>query len=994
MKKSFIFLLLVLTSYSSWSKTSLLELLKNNKNLYALNSNCKTFIQSATAKTFDLPELKKLAKKASDLPYMDSTYYHYTNASALTKLLRTDISDRQAAQKQILKDGGYTSILEYQMTYSDALTNIAGVGFYLASNPFSSSSYGAYQLAMKLSPKASVLVLEEVSAEYNAAISTFTKNNPLYATCNALLGLSILLSENDIDIFLYDKGREWVSIFNEDIITESKVTYINSTSHLTIGQSIVKQGELENMFEYIKDLNPKGSYAYWTLDTLFGMIGEAGAKDKSILNLASKISTWTPGLKSGFATAIAKQSGQGLQNLMSSFQSKKYLAESDFLSIPLEGASDDFLTFVANKIEKDESIIKSWGKSYNAKMLPLLKKNLIDVGLYIDHLPKEELKGFIGSFDSLGLKPQQQVGVLDKILKEESAFFKSLDANSQYGVFNTYLKHATQDQIPGFIATLENLKYDSKNSFDYISRRPSAFGKNSSMYLMSYIKIKKDPALLTPQVMSVITYEVGQNETNFYIELLKNKATFGAKVTEFSNFIFAKVTNIDLFLRPEFQKVLPREEQMILLGKLLAQPTGADLVKKFQGIYSFSAADFAETLTKNAKTLTDAPAKVVVSYIQSDKAYLPTFLDTTKPDGVKVVLSNANLKETIKQLIHTEGIQFYRSQVAAPASYPVIDALLSSPKRDDYIQQMTADEQYSMSFYIKKHLPRSYTGLVAQIKYDQRLAQTQFKSLLSGATPTKEELEVFLNNKSFIEGISILDLKRLAAISVEMRSELVIDDLLRSDLMTFERSATLLFALGNSNKKNLSFIYENYLNNLSDDEKKNLQSSFIEQFSTMSETARSLAWKDVFNTSKDLGKVQVLVKLQSDLKPKQKGDLAEYYLETKARYAEGMKVFKSENLIFTVEVLRLDEQPLTGRILQYIEASYPAQEAYAKELITLRKDLENTESVLAPHFEKFICKKVNGHHAFAEVISGIDQTEEKKRFKEYRKSMCNWNGWF
>ena len=114
------------TALNSWADANLLDLLKSGKQQYATSSSCQKFIQSATHQTLKSPELQKYIRSLGEGPLAKKNFYHYTNSTKLAPLL---------------KPGGYKSILEYQMTYADALSNISGLGFYLAANPFSSAKY-------------------------------------------------------------------------------------------------------------------------------------------------------------------------------------------------------------------------------------------------------------------------------------------------------------------------------------------------------------------------------------------------------------------------------------------------------------------------------------------------------------------------------------------------------------------------------------------------------------------------------------------------------------------------------------------------------------------------------------------------------------------------------------------------------------------------------------------------------------------------------------
>lgn len=993
MRTYFYLLILILISCNAWSKTKLVELLKSGKNQYRLDSDCRNFIQSSTDSTFRIPELQKLLIKNKDLPSFDNLYFHYTNSPLLSKILKGNIKDRSEAQKQIIKDGGYRSILEYQMTYDDALSNIAGVGFYVASNPFSSSNYGTIQVALKISPSANVLPYEEKKSEVELLVQRFRANHPLFAACTYMIQLSVLMSENDVDLFAYDSAREWFVVFNEDVIQESKLTQFHSQTNLDIFQALVKDGAYDSAFEYVRELNPSGKYLVSTIGTLLkAMDVNAPSVSNTIEQLTEKIPEWTPVIKEGFASYVSSLSGKEMTTVMDVLRKKGNMEDEIYLQISYDNSSKDFLKYISSVFVSNPGITASWKEKYHARMTPFLASGVLSPGFYVQRLPPEAGKNFVRNLRNLNDSPELRTGIFKALIKARPDYLNLLDAEAKLQVAKHYIEQTDPKDITAVISELDGIKYETKALFDNYTLNALNEHKNSTEFLMQYILLKNDPALITDQLAKSLARLMNSANIGFFIELKKRPGVFGKRSEVLLSHLLLHYADFSFFLKPENRHLYSVEDQQIILARTLK--LAPVHFSNFQKVFNPAPKDIVAAIKKDVR-LNDESLKIALAVIMQDKTVSNSYLDLTNSEGVSAILENGNLIESQKYLVEVGGLQFYRALLGRTSNNNTVrHVLVKNGERDKYFGQLTPNEQVKVLGLFQYYEDKSYKTYLAKVQLTPTIAKELFTSL-KNSNYRGVLVEDLLNNLVFVRSLNHEELLDILRSNGARYVRMNLDALFGSDLMTPERVSILLIGLGDYyNKPNIKLVYDTHVRGMNDEEKTILASFYAKYYVFGSNTTHEMLWDELLPIMTEKGYLSEFSKSFTSLPVSRRKPVLNYILSSDQTFLEAMDFAGSIEKGFIPQVIELRDRELAVALFGLIEKNYPVKENYARWLIFNRQNYPTLETIFAPHFEKFVCKKVKGHHAFAEVIGKEQSKYYIKQLKELRKTMCNWNGFF
>jgi hypothetical protein len=429
MRTPALIILSLFLSVSAWSKVDFLKLLKENKQQYNLSRECKEFIQSSTHKTFSMPELQQRSKKLSEL-FMEDYYFHYTKSPEVSEILKSTIKDRKLAHKEILDDGGYAKMLEFQMLNTKALMNMSGVGWYVAANHKSSDGYGHIRVTLTLSPDANYIKPLDLEGVQEKSVGL--------QYCPSSIIQTLLLLENNVDVIFFEESKQWFNLVNDDIILESKVV---------------------NTRELGREMDDADSSLLLTnsplINGIFRRSHEITSAEKVIAE-ADKIKTWDAYRKRWFVNVIAASlEEKDMLEVMDYLEKTNILRSSDYEKAALNEASFSFLKLqlqTKNKIDALNIIAKRlrFGASRNGF-------NLSDWSEFFKAaVESNQVNLFILHFDNSETIPFEDV--MGHYLTSSE---KALEAKNEYNKINSsFILHVLTQNNAQFKGQLLKYKKD------------------------------------------------------------------------------------------------------------------------------------------------------------------------------------------------------------------------------------------------------------------------------------------------------------------------------------------------------------------------------------------------------------------------------------------------------------------------------------------------------------------------------------------------------
>ena len=998
MMKNIFAALLFLGTLSAFAGTNLLDLLKAGKAAYGLGT-CQTFIQAANHQTLVSSDLQKLVVKAKNSRFVDDYYFHYSNAAVLMKALRSDITDRAAAQSEIIKSGGYQAILQYQMTYSDALSNVSGVGFYIAANPFSSQNYGNNQVALRVDPNANLFDAEKYADEYKAALRKIIAQYPAFNNCNDKIQFSLMMNENNIDLALYNVASEWLVVFNEDIFTQSRISYVGtSASANAVMAKLVSNGDGAAVIEYIKDLGLNKTYAKISMDDFFKMLpaGATPVGQNLIVQLAETLkNNWSDTLKLTFAKLVATRSGAELNGLMDDLAQSGLVPKSTYYEIPFTGTSADFLRSMLFQAKVSSAVAKSWKGNFEANVVELLKQNMTDLDFVMKNYPPEFNKDkFFKSYKTYGFSKPLISDILEYMVYKDSSLFTALDKETRYVVFNDYLANSGIQSIPAFTAAVDQLGYDGASSFSYVTRKSSQFGANGLAFLVAYFKLKKDPALLTDSVLALIlTNKTAGMDLLTYLK--QNKAAFGASVSKFSDAFISKqpVADLDDLIKPSFVGLLDKADKDFILGRILQNEDAstAVLIPKFIQTFSYSQSDLLPVM-KASSPLASSPGLEAIKFIQKDASAWANFIDLKNQDGMLAILKQDAKAQKMKNYLVDSATD---SLLLSPENLPSLDAttmkyILDSTRSGAFVAKYNDSQKFVIAQLMKKYDVDGSKDIISTITFTAEMVQNSFTSILSGSSSVSD-LEDILNNPSYISLLSDRDFQRLVTSITGLRKKFSAHQLINSDALTVSKATILAFALERENGvDNMDEILKRQLDfdSLSPADQAALLTKYQTGFTTISMLSKTRLWPVLFNYASSTKKDQ-FVDLFSSMTVNQANDLLAYYSSSDALITKALALFRQNNQSYIEETLDHDQVSTVTNVLKFIEANYPLHdEPYALHMINSYDQATYTGTLQVTHMQNFVCKKVKKFYAFDNILDNTKDKEVKKALKEKRKRIC------
>jgi hypothetical protein len=170
-----------------------------------LNPACMGQLAQVPRGELQKPELRARGVPLSTLG-IGVNLFHYTNARVVKDLLTPP------------EPAGRVAVMKHSL----AAYGLAGLGFYMAANPYSSLEYGSIQVRFRWDPATLVLV-DKPRQDGNYLEDAYPELERRLSACGGDVLAAMLLQENGISMILYDKSSEWLVVVDTTQVRDVKV---------------------------------------------------------------------------------------------------------------------------------------------------------------------------------------------------------------------------------------------------------------------------------------------------------------------------------------------------------------------------------------------------------------------------------------------------------------------------------------------------------------------------------------------------------------------------------------------------------------------------------------------------------------------------------------------------------------------------------------------------------------------------------------------------
>ena len=969
MNRALQFLVLLGCSFSALAGTNLLDLYKAGKAQY--NTGCQSFIQSATHDSLKSDAIKKALQPASGFSGFDLYYFHYTNAPQVSQLVQSK---------------SYNAIMEYQMTYSDALSNAAGVGFYLSANPFSSASYGSSQVSFSISPDAKIFDSTADANTYQSVLRQKIQSEPGFSSCAGMVQYSLLMNENGADLVYYNRDSQWFVVYNEDILKDSAVTPISGN----VLTSMASNGLFGPLMSFITEFGSTESSRI-SLDQVFSAMGMVAGNNKSdsIKAFADKMTSWTESTRVSFAKVIASTSGTELQSLMNDFKKSNRVQESDYLKISFETSSKDFLSMIGAMIKVNPSIMQNWKADYTTRMAILMAKNIVDMDFFLQNAPggmdKAKLYSIVNDRTSAS---SLRSAVINYIVTKDPRYFQSLKEDAKAGIVYTFMAGAGKDEIPGFVNTTTKLGYDHKNITDRLSS--NSFGANTPYYMKAVLRTQTDPKFLDGYyVSSIIASDPSQSLVDYIIELRQNKNINREIVDSLAKRLSSNLTqgNISRLQDPQVLAAFSKAEIKAIAGKLIGSGGAyGDQILKMLKTKGFSSYDIFDTLYDYGGDSNSNTALAILTDLKKDSTYWTQFSSLKNSSGVVKILNNGNLYRLQGVILSNWPETVYSPPFNPGLINPGrLSSVFNGNILSKYFNNYSDDDKMRIILFLDDSTNQLYS-LIQQIKFTPELVKKYLPTILQNKE--KMRLVNYLTYRpDFVATLNINEFKSVVNFSAGSYglSKAALAD---TKVMDFDKALYLSMSNYGGNNNCQDEVDQTFFDDkiMSAEEITKFVNAYVKGFKGLSSSVRNRYWKKIFNLGKDKPVIFDLISLWDDLGNNFKWDYLQYFTSDEAKIPVAVKAFKAKGQKFLQIIMEWNEQNSSVAAISWIEKNYPVKEPYAGALI-LRYSRGNAIPEKTKHFQEYLCKKINNYTG---VSVGAEEIESQSRptYDVYVKKVC------
>jgi hypothetical protein len=987
---------------SAYADLNLRQLLLDKKNQYSVSDACVKALTDMPD-SFQNEGFKAALVPIDDLKFDDKYFFHYTNSTQASFVLNSDVRDRADAHKKIVSEGGYKEILEYQMTTADATSNASGVGLYLAANPFSSMSYGSFQVTVRLSPKTKVYnkLDSKASASYAEAYRKITTTNRGVTSCPSKVIESLIYDENGADL-VYFAGvpSEWVVLFNEDIIEASDIISLNPGSKEKVAEAMLINGNFEPLIPYFHQDPAKKLYFNFTLEWVLRTVSSAKAEYTYIF-----IDPTNPEILENVSVVISQKDNSTFNRHLEYLKSLNIDVTDSFLAMGWSNFSkgnSDFLETVKNMILSDPSILlRMTEMPYKLKFL--ISKNILNYTLLMAAKPNLETTNVL--LKQLMTSPPdipdlEELHLLDYAYTAFPNDMRSAPDSIFAGNIDFYFRKVTDlEKAKSFLHKIMKIDHTFKNVLWKINSSANAAIKNdlSIFYYNNY---------LTP-------FEYGVNENNIYATLKAKEdfATFQAllasdklhddqKLKLINYFmLYLKDKTFEFFIQHSMVSQLS-DTHILALNKFVYQKGDQDLMIKLLAQPKLSIREICaiakrerwgviaepivelllNEMDKNQEELKNLregkdgltfdflfsenyPAlrsrilekykNEALDYIQANFRSLPTDYNTT-------VLRYEFLGERFKTLPVRTQLDIVKSQIQ----------LLSLVDLEKYFAVMELDEAFSNDLINSLLQTKAVPALLGLVGPGKHILAASSLAVFKNTLPLIEELLIKLLPNDPLLGILSDDKKIELLWTMYPKLDAATAAKLTNDLFN---SFTVLSSEAKFSivtKIALSFTNQNVLE---------LRNKFFDVALAYMEETSSLALfahyahliperKFMAYMNRVLAKEDVFRKIYSTSSSNKNHKVLMKKLLSESTETELSKLMTLLNKIYP-----LSEANYTITFLDYLEEN---------------KSSEKRDLVLN-HTENLLCKKIDRFQAIKEIMGHSDYKDDKQRVKDLREKYCS-----
>lgn len=266
MKYLLIFISLIVTKVHA--DLNLYDLFLEGKTEFTLMDQCKNGLKQEKVRDSFSSKVVRTNILTLEQLGIDRYFFHYTNAKAVLEILEETEKDREEAQKRILYNNGYQRLVNHGLIHPETIYNAGGPGFYLAASPYSSAEYGDAQIMFKINSQATTFRNPKVLAN---ELDQLIRREPLISTCPKVLLKTLLLDENNVDLYFYNANAGWFTVLNEDVFQESLIS-LKKTSHWEgIIAHMASQGNIAPLLSDIDELTDE--HTGISLNKIFSHLG-------------------------------------------------------------------------------------------------------------------------------------------------------------------------------------------------------------------------------------------------------------------------------------------------------------------------------------------------------------------------------------------------------------------------------------------------------------------------------------------------------------------------------------------------------------------------------------------------------------------------------------------------------------------------------------------------------------------------------------------------
>jgi len=422
---------------------------------HVVNPTCQQFIQSSKRIDWVIPELDAYKKPLEQMGLLNYTFYHYTSADLYP----------------MFKSSGLKDILTYSMKTDKATDNVAGAGFYVAGDPFTSSAFGLYRYALRFNPKS--IALQKKGADL---VSKMAQETSLRSTCPIFIIQTLIYDTNGIDIVLFDTGKMWYVVYNDDILEYWSKSYSPSSYEELIIEDVMKTDGVQDIFPYVSEFTQSENLVSlrWLIKTGQSFFTTKNRGVKKIIEAMTSSPVISKILLINYLKTLE---GSDLEKMLQFYRQKNIIPDESLLAVvKLEDASEDYIKLVSSIVKANPKVTQNWGAVFIQQAHYFIKNGALHVGNFMDNAPVGiPIENYLNFLEKI--PAQYKAQALMSILRKEVNLFNGASTQARHNFFNTFMLNAPEDKVAPFVQLLKERNYNLRGAYNYLKAHELKNGK-------------------------------------------------------------------------------------------------------------------------------------------------------------------------------------------------------------------------------------------------------------------------------------------------------------------------------------------------------------------------------------------------------------------------------------------------------------------------------------------------------------------------------------